>query len=432
MATFLGMRGTGDWTTVADNRPMNWRNNIFRLYPNGSMPLTGITSMMRTESTDDPQFHWWEDVLPTQAGAITGLYTDSIMSAAYASGGVAGTVLYVKCAEATALQIRAGHVVVLRDSDDYNVDVMAKVLDSVADGANSKISVKLLEADDNATGTSHDLSDADRILVAGSVNAEGATRPTAISREATKIYNYTQIFRTPVEITGTQMSTRIRPEGDAWKLQKRDALELHGMEMEKAFIWGIPTENTGTNGKQERTTGGLLHFTKTYASDNVADYTLETDSAYASKTWKTAGKDWLNTYLEQIFRYGDMEKLALCGSGAVLGLNILAETYGDIQLKPAETAYGLKVMKWLTPFGEINLKIHPLFSYEATNRNSMLIVEPKRIKMRPLKGRDTKYIKDSDGKTDGLSEEWLTEIGFEYNLPETGGYLNGVGLDNSQ
>ena len=52
---FLGMRGTGDW--VADQRPMNWREQIMYLYPNGSAPLTAILAMMGSESVDDPQFH---------------------------------------------------------------------------------------------------------------------------------------------------------------------------------------------------------------------------------------------------------------------------------------------------------------------------------------------------------------------------------------
>lgn len=50
---FLGMRGTGDWVT--DQRPMNWRQQILKLYPNGSAPLTAILSMMGSQKVDDPQ-----------------------------------------------------------------------------------------------------------------------------------------------------------------------------------------------------------------------------------------------------------------------------------------------------------------------------------------------------------------------------------------
>jgi len=49
---FLGMRGDGDW--VADQRPLNWRQQILYLYPNGMAPLTAILSMMDSESVDDP------------------------------------------------------------------------------------------------------------------------------------------------------------------------------------------------------------------------------------------------------------------------------------------------------------------------------------------------------------------------------------------
>ena len=52
---FLGMRGNGDWT--ADQRPKNWRQKVLQLYPNGDAPLTAILSMMKNESTDDPEYN---------------------------------------------------------------------------------------------------------------------------------------------------------------------------------------------------------------------------------------------------------------------------------------------------------------------------------------------------------------------------------------
>jgi hypothetical protein len=216
---------------------------------------------------------------------------------------------------------------------------------------------------------------------------------------------------------------------------KREALELHSIEMEKSTIWGIPTENTGANGKPERTTGGLVYWINTYASDNTADYTAETGSDYAGKSWLEAGEKWLNTELEQVFRYGSQEKLALAGSGALLGINELAYTTGQIQLVPGATDYGIRVTTWQTPFGVLQIKTHPLFSYEPTNRRSMIILEPKNMRFRYI--RDTRFLKDAkqsntnqSGK-DSVDEEWLTEGGYEFNQAKTFGYLNGIGSDNS-
>jgi hypothetical protein len=421
---FLGMRGNGDWVT--DQRPKNWREAVLYLYPNGDAPLTGILSQMSEEKVDDPEFNWWTKGLASQAGSVTGVYTD-VLSTAYTSGGVVGTVLYVKMAEATAAHFRAGHQVLLRCTTDYKVDVNAKVVSVVKNGASSYCTVKLLEADDNST---KDLSDCNYILAIGNINSEGGVMPSAIAYDPTKYYNYTQIFRTPLSITRTARMTRLRT-GDAYKEAKREALELHSVEMEKAFIWGIPTEGTGDNGKPERTTGGLIYNILTNGGI-TSDFSTQT--TFTNATWLDAGEEWLDYQLEQIFRYGAGDKLAFCGSGTILQINKLIKEYGNYTFTPATKSYGLQVNQWQTPFGVINMMTHPLFSYEATNRNSMVIFEPKDLKYRFI--TDTTFYAEGDkqntgrGRIDGTDEEYLTEAGLEFHFPSKCGYLNGFGSDN--
>jgi hypothetical protein len=92
-------------------------------------------------------------------------------------------------------------------------------------------------------------------------------------------------------------------------------------------------------------------------------------------------------------------------------------------------------MEWVTPFGIINLKRHPLFSYEATNRNTMLVIEPQDLVYRYI--TDTTFIDDPDKKNtgyawvDGTKEAYLTECGLELHHPKKFGYLNGFGSDNT-
>lgn len=428
---FMGMRGTGDWAT--DERPKNWRQGILFLYPNGSAPLTGMLSKMGEESVTDPEFNWWTKLLPAQGGAITDIYTDSGMTTALAAGGTAaGTTLYVKVAQALATEFRVGHQVLLRVSTNLNVDVNAKVTAVTLNGANSKIDVKLLEADDN--GGAANLSTGDTILIIGNINAEGAPIPNAVAYDPVKWSNYTQIFRTPLDITRTARKTTLRTE-DAYKEVKRESLELHSIEMEKAFFWGIKTENVGTNGKPERTTMGLIQAIKTGAPGNVFNYT--TDANYTGDPWVGtggSGEEWLDKSLEVIFRYGSNEKLAFAGSGAILGINRLAKAAGQINLTPSATSYGLKVMQWITPFGTINLMTHPLFSYEATTRNLIVVLEPAMLKYRYIDdttfmSQDTNKVSPSHERLDGTKEEWLTECGLEYHHPLKFGLLQNVGLN---
>ena len=434
MAGFLGMRGTGDWAT--DQRPKNWRETILYLYPNGSAPLTALLSKLGSEKVDDPQFYWWTKTLATQSATLTGKYTDVALSAAYVSGGTAGDTLYLKMSADDVAQFRIGHQVLIRYSSDYTVDVNAKVTAKVANGASSYVAVKLLKADDNST--SYDISDADTLLIIGNVNAEGAAMPEAISYDPLKWNNYTQIFRTPLEITRTARLTRLRT-GDAYKELKREALELHSIEMEKAFLWGIATEGTGDNGKPERTTMGLIPAimgagTPSGGTSGVSnDFTL--NATYAGQTWLAGGEEWLDEQLEQMFRYGKRDKLAFCGSGALLGINRLVKNVGQFNFDTKTAAYGIQVVEWTTPFGMINLMTHPLFSYDATTRNSIVVFEPANLKYRFI--TDTTFYSEKEKqntgwtRTDGTKEEFLTECGLEYHHPAGWGYLNGVGEDNS-
>ena len=430
---FLGMRGTGDW--VDGQRPMNWRENILYLYPNGDAPLTAILSMMGSKKVDDPQFHWWTQQMGSVNGAVTDIYLLPDLSAPYVSGGALGQTVYVTISSDNANRIRIGHQILLRDASDSRVDVVGKVTNVNTSGVTGILSVLLLEADDNSAD--HDLSDADCFMIIGNINPEGGAMPDPVAMNPVKHYNFTQIFRSSLSITRTARLTRLRT-GDDYQKAKRECLEAHSIEMELAYLWGIRSERIGSNGKPERTTLGIINYIRDNAPANCADFTLETDSAYKTKTWEAAGEDWFKTKLEQIFRYGSGEKLALCGSGALLGIDKLAMTGGQLNLSPGQKTYGMAIKKWETSFGTLNMKTHPLFSYDATTRNMMVILEPKELENKLV--TDTTFYGEGSSKQhaegygarriDGTEEEYLTESGLEFGEPMKCAVFNGVGLPN--
>lgn len=429
---FQGMRGNSDW--VADQRPLNWRQQILKLYPNGMAPLTAILSMMKGESVDDPQFHWWTQTQSTVQGAVDGVFTTPDLANAYNGGGVAGTVVYILVSAALGQRIRAGHQILLRDASDYRVDVNGKVTNVVI-GATAVLTVKLLEADDNAAPT-HDLTDCDNFKIIGNINPEGGEMPDAIALNPEKVYNYTQIFRTPLSITRTARKTKLRTP-DQYQKAKSEALEMHSWEMELAYLWGIRTENIGDNGKPERTTMGIVNFIRQYMPSNCDDYTLNPN--FAGVDWLTGGETWFKTMLEQIFRYGSNDKLCLCGSGFLLGIDALVTAGSQMIVKPGEKFYGMQLDEWRTVFGTIKMKTHPLFSFDETTRNMAIILEPSELGYRHID--DTSFYGENSSKShpegygqrriDGTNEEFLTEAGLEFGLPQKCAVINGVGLDNN-
>lgn len=433
MSYFVGLRATGD--LAANERPQHWRAGVMKLFPNGSAPLTALTTLMKSEKVTDYYYHWWDELLTTQRAAVVAgqCYDEASLTTAYVLGAAAaaGTNHFFKIAtEADTKMFRIGHVILMRDASDHTVDLVGKCILVQPNGVNSVIGVQLLEADDNST-LNHDLSTVDTLLVIGNANPQGGTRPTAIGQAPEENYNYTQIFRDPLDLARTLMHTKLRTE-QAYPRAKRTALEQHSIGMEKAFMWGIRYSTIGSNGKPETYTGGLLQTIK--AAGTVQDYSLDPAAAYSGKTWVTAGVDWIDEHLEEIFRYGSTERLAFCGSGALLGIQRLVRTLGVYQINARTTDFGLQVREWVTPFGQVTLVTHPLFSYEATNRNSMVIIEPANIIYNYI---DDTFFKPDKSDTegggtgkDGKEEEYLTECGLEHHNAITCGYLTGVGLDN--
>ena len=415
---FFGMRASDDFVNNA--RPENWRETILYLYPNGRAPLTALTSMMSSEDTDDPHYHWWTEMLANQRASVTGVFLNAGLSTPYTQQS-AGATVYVRMGASDIDKFRVGHQVMARCSVDPSLDVVGKVTARSKAGSSSYVAVYLHEDDDNST-QGRIMSASDVLLIIGNINPEGSTIPEAIAYDPTEYYNYTQIFRTPLKHTRTAKYTRLRT-GDQVMKAKRQALEMHGVEMEKAFIFGKRTLGTGSNGYPERTTGGIREFIVT----NRFDYPSDGGGA-----WLTDGWDYLNEKLRLIFKYGDSrERLAFCGNGVLGAIAQLAKEYGTFELTARETSFGVEIYEWITPFGRLMLKDHPLFNLEDTLNYSMLVTLPTNLRYRYLTSSDTKYYPNRQANDlDGEMSEYLTEAGLEMYHEMTFGWFDGLGINS--
>lgn len=429
----LGLQSTADWSDT-NFIPGSYRESIIWMEPNGEAPLTAMLAKLPSEPCDDYVFNWWTEGLGAQSAILTGIYTDAALSAAYTpASGAKGDVLYLKCAAASAEEFRAGHVINMRCVDYSNnyatpyfgTDTVAEVLAVVVNGASSYITARLLEsANDSAT------YDFDYALIIGNMNPQNSESPDAISYQPVRDYNYMQIFRTPLEISGTVLAQKTRI-GDWYQHEKRNCLRYHSIEIEKALLWGIPFLGNGSNGKPVYTTCGIARKITT----NKYDYA--TDTAYAGDTWVNGGEDWLLNKLSALFKYGSDERLCYAGVGAINAIGRIAMNNAHITMIPGQAEYGIKIMSFMFPFGIIHMKRHPLFSYEYVDQYSMLLLEPKNLKYRYMRGRDTNFrpdiMKDKGGWTDrdGIKEGFLTECGLEMHVEPSFGYFTSVGRDNA-
>lgn len=385
MPAVLGLRGSGNFS--ADERPKNWRESILLQFPNGEAPLTAVSSYLKNEGTDDPEYNWWEKELPTQRFAVNGSHNSAATTIAVSSG---------------AKDCVRGTVLLHEDSGELLLVTSTPTADTSLEVSRSFGAV--------AAGT---LDSADNLVVVSNIHEEGDDPPSARAYSPTKVNNYTQIFRTALYLTRTARRTKLRWDNQGpYREARREALSLHSIEMEKSAIWGEKVETTGDKGLPLRMSGGVLSFLTTNINGSWAIGGLLDEPTFDAR-------------MEELFRYGSTEKLVLCGSTFITAINTLAKRNGVLQLVPSSSSYGMKIVEYISAHGNLMLKMHPLFNQHPVWRQNALFLDVKHIVCRPLD--DTRFItnRQSNGE-DARMDEYLTELGYEWHFEKSHGYMTGV------
>lgn len=385
-----GLRGTGDWGT--DERPKNFRETILWRQPNGMTPLTALLSKMGEESTDDPEFAWWEEQLDTiRVIETTGLAANTGSTTLTASGGgltnlVPGDLLVVEKTDQVAY-----------DNEIIMVSAVASDTSATVVRAQSSTTVAAIPASSGLTKI-------------GNVYSEGSGAPTASTRNPTKLNNFCQIFKTTYDITETALRTRART-GDVLKNDKKRKMFDHSIAMEWAFLLGKKHETTGSNGKPQRYTGGLRQFITT----NVTVFTTTpTETTFLNAVYP-------------VFNYntgaGD-ERLVLCGNTFLNTLSQLAKNASSSRVNFDEVVrvYGMALQRWILPQGVLYIKTHPLMNNHPLFNASAFVIDPSAMKYRYM--RDTNF-KDNiqANDEDRKKGQWLSECGLEVNHEKTMAYI---------
>lgn len=406
--SIVGLRSVADFT-VDGQRPKNWREGILALYPNGGATLTALTALMKERTVDDPEFNWFERELTNRrfqlaAGqnlnASDNQTTVTISTSASAYGSPRTDVRELKAGDLLYVE-QTGEIVQV----SFDPTSATSLTFDRGFAGTTKTSVTVASQNPN-------------FVVIGSAYEEGSQAPTGVQYDPSKVYNYTQIFRQTLEFTRTAMKTRLRT-GDQVVQAKKDALEMLSMDMERAFILGTRSEAT-KNGKPIRTTDGVIARINRDFSSNIV-------SAATTGTKMTD----LEGYIEQAFRFGSDEKIGLVGNSALLAIQQIVRKNSTYFLQPMSKEYGMNIMRFTTPFGELVLKRHTLFNNNmgsgtvATNvfygmANWLLIIDPKNIQYTMLKGSDIAY--QSQLQANGLDGEksgYLGECAMEVHHPKT-------------
>jgi hypothetical protein len=384
-----GLRDVSGFT-VTGQRPENWREGILLLFPNGDTPLTGLTSLMRSGSVDDPKFHHFEKVMSDQRLQINEDLDATETQIDVVSGALEcaiGTLLYVE---------HSGEIIFV--AADPSVDT---ALPTVIRGFGGTTGATVTIASENPY-----------MRIIGTAFEEGSSAPTGIAYDPSEKYNYTQIFRNTLEATRTAINTRLRT-GDAIREAKREALQYHSVGMEMAFWFG-GRDSTTRNGRPLRTTEGFFKWLGREQSGRV----VTAPSA-------TVDLEYLEERLKDIFDYGSSEKMGFGGNRALLTIQqvIRKNSNCPYTIVQGQKEFGMNVSRLVCPFGEIVLKSHPLFSRMASSAGNyystdswLAVMDMENVRYRYLKNSDTHYTTNLQTPGDDQTKAgYLSEAGLEWH-----------------
>ena len=444
--------------SFAASRFQSHRRQVFYYYPNGASPLMGLLSLMKDEACDDPVFNWYEKRLSENwqlTAAISGgivFYAPGtvVVTAGKVSAGTvavadinmaAGSLQAIKLAADPSQVYRIGHIirfVAVAGAGTQEVIGRVVAINNATDPITNTLGFIAVRATTAAITFAAPGNLGGQVTVIGSAFAEG------IKDESSSIYNvpinpsnFTQIFRRPIVITGTALKTSAKfDETGVFPDQSKEASVDFAREMEWAFLFGEKQQLGTAATNVTRFTGGILYFLRLWEAGLTygnTPATVDTDDSkrIITNAAATVSLDQLMGWLERTFRIANNksnEKLAFCGSGALMTLNKLFANKTELTAKlPLTDTFGMDVRALTLPFGTIYLKTHPLMSQNSVLRYNMLVTDVPNMMYRYLRGRDMDLLTNrQDNDADQRKDEWLGECGLELDLPESHAYFQNL------
>ena len=390
-------------------------------------PFTTVLSNKETRQTNDPLFKMFEHRNPW----VKQQFVTSTDAAPIAAGVVSA-----------ALTV-SGDPVGLTGTPDsswlgllcevwatgFTGDAKGVVIISVATGSDD-VKVK------NVGDDSIDIAASDVFLVVGNARAEGDVAPNAWADELQVVYNSCQIFKTPLEITGTLLQAALRGESSELARLRSQKNQEHKMQKEKSFLFGTRVGGTdldnagsamadggvtgGSNSGKVRTTYGIVSAINKYGADSGDDQSKYTiDASYGYNNFVDD--------MEKVFQYVPTSgvKRAFCGAGAlgywskIAGSSGMAGNSGWTvnmsDMKRDSLGFNYKILE--TPHGILQLIPTPALR-GPYNKNMLVVDEDNMFHAQYRSPMFQANIKTDDGY-DGVKDQYFSDEGIGISLIES-------------
>ena len=287
------------------------------------------------------------------------------------------------------------------------------------------------------------VSNNDYFCVVGNAHGEGSSAPDAWADELSVVYNSTQIFKTPLQVTGTLQAAVLRGESSELARLRRQKAQEHKMQKEKAFLFGTrlggtdladardgtTTEafadggRTDTNGNLIRTTYGIVSALNKYGSSNSAD---DHENVFTISEASYSYGEFVDD-MEKVFQYVPEAgvKRAFVGAGALGYFSKMAGSSGMAgnsgwtvnlgDMKRDSLGFNYRVLE--TPHGMVQLIPTP--ALRGQYNKYMVVVSDENLFHAQYRPAQYQANIKTDNAFDGVKDQYMSDEGLGIQLIES-------------
>lgn len=378
---------------------------ITRLFPAGTAPLFGLTSMLSSQTA-----------LQSEHGFFT--KTMLFPQLTVGSGGQTASDLVFTVTNTTNI---LGGMVMRVDSSGENVLI------------NAVLSPTQVSVQRGLGGTAAaTIAAAVNLYQVGTAFEEASLRPNALAINPVRITNLTQIFRNTWAISDSARATQVIAGDTNIAENRQDCAAFHAADIEKALFWGQKFSGT-RNGQPFRTMDGIFSIVS-----NIAYYPSSYSSANVTVAGSTTNYTQFEAAFDPVFNQATDPKVAnervmFVGGTAKKVINNIGRANGTYYMVDGQTSWGLQFSTIKIARGTFRIIEHPLFNSNASWSKVAVAVDLSSFNLAYLGDRKTQNkefnMNGSDAADNGIDAvggTLTTELTTEIRNPPAFGIMTNL------
>jgi hypothetical protein len=358
---------------------LSFDSMITRLFPGGSAPLFGLTSMLPAETALQTEHGFFTKTMIFPSFSVTADATsaDTTLTVNSSANIVAGMLFRINST--------AEHILVTSVPTSTSITVQRARGGSAAAITSGMVAYQI--------GTAYE---------------ESSLRPGALSIQEVRVSNLTQIFRNTWAVSGTLAAVQVIAGDGRVAENKQDCAMFHAMDIERSLFFGKKYAGT-LNGRPFRTMDGIINIVSSSA------YYPAGASVNVTTAGSTTNYTQLETALDPVFNQvtdpkSSAERLVFVGGTAKKVLNNIGRLNGTYQLVDNQTNWGLQFSTFKTARGMFRLIEHPLFNSNTNWSKMAVVVDIPSFCLAYLAGRKTSNM-EFNTKGDQAQDNGVDAVG---------------------